>query len=361
MSEFTLIPTPSPSSRARRLVGTDVERCPYCEGTAIRREGKREKKYETVQLWYCRSCDRVFTPQRAKGKTYPLKIILESIMHYYQGYTRAQTSQRITERFGIVVPPRTLSNWIAEYRPLTTYARLRGEGAKLFRPNRIVRATRLQHQQVYEFRIHQAKLSSILASPEHRKFDPVKSYLYDVVTACPHQFFQGEARASQLRADFDLNAVEIKSKRNHACRLADRLLQTVTHAKRRHDELQRFMLTTDSVTVAVEVPVYLTVEDLAVFKATAGFEVPIEAPTTLTGHIDVLQIRHGAVYILDYKPNAKWKKPIGQLMVYALALSRRTGLRLFDFVCGWFDVNWTMTFRPHTLVSRSPQEGPGAA
>ena len=181
------------------------------------------------------------------------------------------------------------------------------------------------------------------------------------MTACPHQFFQSEARASQLRADFDLNAVEIRSTRNHACRLADRVLQTVTHPKRRHDELQRFMLTTDSVTVAVEVPVYLTVEDLAVLQATAGFDVPIEATSTLTGHVDVLQIRHGSVYILDYKPNAKGEKPIAQLMVYALALSRRTGLRLYDFVCGWFDVNWTMTFRPHTLVSKSPQERAGAA
>src|SRR5580698_1429943 len=76
MADLTLTPPPSPSSRARRLVGIEVERCPYCQGTALRREGKRQKKHETVQLWYCRTCDRVFTPQRAKGKTYPLKVIL---------------------------------------------------------------------------------------------------------------------------------------------------------------------------------------------------------------------------------------------------------------------------------------------
>jgi transposase-like protein len=148
VSDFALSPPPSASSRRRRLVGTELERCPYCEGTGIRREGKRQKKHETVQLWYCRTSDRVFTPQRSKGKTYPLKIILESVMNYYQGYTRAQTSQRIAERFDIKVPPRTVSNWIAEYRGLTTYARMCDAGAKLYRPNRIVRATRLQHQQV---------------------------------------------------------------------------------------------------------------------------------------------------------------------------------------------------------------------
>lgn len=37
------------------------------------------------------------------------------------------------------------------------------------------------------------------------------------------------------------------------------------------------------------------------------------------------------IHILDYKPDARHDKPIEQLMVYALALSRRTGLRLLDF------------------------------
>jgi hypothetical protein len=160
----------------------------------------------------------------------------------------------MAERFGVAVPARTLSNWIAEYRELTTYARLREECARSFRPNRIIRSVRLHHQQVYEYRIHQGKLAAILGTPEHEQFRAVEKYLFDMVTACPHGLFQPDSRASQGRTTFDLDAVEIKSKRNHACRLADCVLQTVTHDKRRQDELQRFMLTTDSVTVAVEVP-----------------------------------------------------------------------------------------------------------
>ena len=39
------------------------------------------------------------------------------------------------------------------------------------------------------------------------------------------------------------------------------------------------------------------------------------------------------IHILDYKPGANKEKPITQPIVYALALSRRTGLRLYDFVC----------------------------
>src|SRR5450759_1248981 len=41
--------------------------------------------------------------------------------------TAALAGQRIKERFGIAVPPRTFSTWLAEYRDLTTYARLRNQ------------------------------------------------------------------------------------------------------------------------------------------------------------------------------------------------------------------------------------------
>ena len=37
------------------------------------------------------------------------------------------------------------------------------------------------------------------------------------------------------------------------------------------------------------------------------------AERTLTGHIDFLQVRKGAVHILDYKPDARTNKPIAQL------------------------------------------------
>jgi hypothetical protein len=81
---------PPRSSRARShprqpLIGANTERCIYCEGTRITREGKRYKKLETVQLWYCHDCNRVFTPQVVHGKRTPLKVILESLCLYYRG------------------------------------------------------------------------------------------------------------------------------------------------------------------------------------------------------------------------------------------------------------------------------------
>jgi hypothetical protein len=41
-------------------------------------------------------------------------------------------------------------------------------------------------------------------------------------------------------------------------------------------------------------------------------------------------------------------------MVYALALSRRTGLKLFDFVCAWFDEHHYYEFFPLHVVHKHP-------
>jgi hypothetical protein len=352
------LPSSRSRSRPRRpLIGANTERCVYCEGARITREGKRYKQLETIQLWYCHDCGRVFTPQIVQGKRTPLKVILESLCLYYRGETRRRVAQRIKERFGLSVSPRTLSLWLSEYRELTTYARLRSRALTLFTPHTLIRSTRLHHKQVYTYRVHQGKLTLILAEREHTAFSPVAAYLTEMATACPHALFQEEHRASQAANAFDLAGVEIVEKQNLAPRIAHLALQAVTHNKRRHDELQRFMLTTDSVTVAVEVPIYLTPADITHMQQQLGFHIPITTAATITGHIDVLQIRNGRVHILDYKPNAHHERPIAQLMVYALALSRRTGLRLFDFTCAWFDDRHYFEFHPLHVVhkQRSPR------
>jgi len=112
------------------------------------------------------------------------------------------------------------------------------------------------------------------------------------------------------------------------------------------------MLETDSVTVAIEVPVYLTSEDIAHMQQELGFAIPLSPEATLTGHIDLLQMRNGRIHILDYKPKAVRDKSITQRMVYALALSRRTGLRLYDFVCAWFDECHYFEFYPLHVVHK---------
>ena len=91
------------------------------------------------------------------------------------------------------------------------------------------------------------------------------------------------------------------------------------------------MLINDSVTAAVEIPVFLTSDDIAYYRG-RGFKLDFDSQI-ITGHIDFLQLRSGFLHILDYKPEArKEKHAVTQLTIYALALSRRTGLMTFPQV-----------------------------
>ena len=78
-------------------------------------------------------------------------------------------------------------------------------------------------------------------------------------------------------------------------------------------------------------------------------------PRFITGHIDFLQVRNGAIHLLDYKPDARTNKPIAQLTIYAIALTRLApGITLSDIRCAWFNENCFNEFSPgRLLLSRS--------
>ncbi len=216
-------------------------------------------------------------------------------------------------------------------------------------------------------------------------------------------------RASEAPLKFSKTEMIVRAKENYATKLTELVFQGVSENKARHEALQRFLIANDSVTVATEVPVYIKREDLAHMMTQLGFQLfkkvesrkseilnsksetkskskiqknetqthphrfsPSqngrgraegegdnntlrimeidEIPKLITGHIDFLQIRNGSVHILDYKSNAAKERPIEQLTLYALALSRLTGLRLFYFKCAWFDEKDYFEFFPLHVV-----------
>ncbi|UCD15358.1 MAG: PD-(D/E)XK nuclease family protein, partial [Candidatus Omnitrophota bacterium] len=200
---------------------------------------------------------------------------------------------------------------------------------------------------------HKGKLALLLQEYKHAKFENLREFLEAVQVECPHQFFKEGERGSELKVNFDLREVILKRKQNFATRIAELVLQGVNDNKERHKVLQRFMLCNDSVTVAVEVPLYMDRYDLEHLQDGLGFKIPLKLDKVLTGHIDILQVRNGAVHILDYKPLAdkgKKKTAITQLTLYALMLSRLSGLRLYDFKCAWFDDKNYFEFFPLHVV-----------
>lgn len=345
--------------------------CIYCSGNNTIKRGTRHKKHEIIQLYYCKDCEKKFTPAIHKHKTYPLAVILDAISYYNRLYTLEEAANAVGEKYGLKISFQNISHWLNDFKDHIPYLRMREFTKNKFSPQEALEESRLFHGQIYEFKYHRAKTECIIQEDyKHYKLKPLQEFLELAVAECPHGLFQDtRRRASDLKNVFDLDGVKIKPKENYAVKNARLVMQAVNDNKKRHAALQDFMILNDSVTVAAEVPVLLDNDDLKHYKIELGFSIPEELlgleggeaqaseetgniGSVTTGHIDLIQIRNGAIHILDFKPNAEKEKPIDQLMIYALALSRLTGIRLYYFKCAWFDENKYFEFFPLHVVHK---------
>lgn len=352
--------TPQSTDTIREIIGTEkiAESCPYCHSKQFVKRGLRKKKLETVQLYLCGDCKRTFTAQFIKGKHFPMNLIIEGLNYYNLGFGLEETCRLLNQKFGVNPEPSTLSNWANQYSQLCRYSRLRPFAVKMYKPEETVEVTNMAHRQIFRFRYHRAKMQLVLQEFKNQRFGPLKEYLEAVSSETPHQYFQDSLRISEIKTKFDKAQMIIRSKHNYANELAKFVLQAVKENKFRHEALQRFMIANDSVTVATEVPVYIKKEDIEHLQNQLGFKVVEDlekfknkdGKILMTGHIDLVQVRNGLVHILDFKPHAAKEKPIEQLTWYALALSRLTGLRLYEFKCGWFDDQDFFEFYPLHVV-----------
>jgi len=341
-------------------------RCPYCHGTNIIKKGTRTKKYETVQLYYCHHCRKKFTPLVTKGKTYPLKVILDAITLYNRFYSLEESARQVSQKYGLSVSYQNISNWLKDLNQYITFSRMRdfiSHKSHGSHESHIIES-KMFHSQIYDFKYHRAKTDCLLEEDfKHYKFQPLQEFLELVIAECPHTIFkESQNRASELGQIFNLKKVKITPRYNQAVENARLVLQAVANNKLRHQILQEFMLVNDSVTIATEVPVLLDEEDIRHYRDELGFRIPLnlnESHEVITGHIDLLQIRNGAIHILDYKPSARKAKPVDQLTLYALALSRLTGLRLFHFKCAWFDEEDYFEFFPLHVVYKKKKSKKG--
>ena len=340
-----------------------TDTCPYCASPQIIRKGKRKNKYGAVQLFFCKDCRRKFTPLVTKHRTFPLRVILDALTLYSRLHGVTEAAHRVGKHYGITVHPQNITNWLRDFKEHLPILRLRSHIAERYAPRRIILESQLFHGQIYDFKYHRAKTDLLLEQDSrHDHFRPLQTFLERVPKNCPHELFRNNpSRASQSKQRFNLDQVTITPKANAAVAIARLVLQAVSNNKRRHETLQAFMLANDSATVAVEVPIVLTAADIAHYQHALGFQIPLTLAkdAAITGHIDILQIRNGRIHILDYKPDAKKTKPIEQLMIYALALSRITGIRLYHFTCAWFDDSDYYEFFPlHVAHKKQPLRRP---
>ena len=340
--------------------------CVTCNSHTAVKIGKRRNKFASIQRYKCSLCRKTFSnseQNHLKNKSYPVKIILNAVSHYNFGHTQSEVAKCISRKHTIPVPQKTISNWLSEYKSICSFSRLRKQAIKHHIPKDIIHTQIMHHLQPYAFKFHKAKLNILLK--ENMQFAELKNYLEKICTKdFPHHIFtynknkeskqqQNEQRASQLQ--FKHLGIKIFHTTNQSNQLAKLAMHLAHSNKQRHQAIQDFMLINDSTTIATEVPIYLTNWDAGYYRNQRGFVFPLGNYTTpITGHIDILQIRNGCIHILDYKPNADQQKPVEQLTLYALALSRKLNLQLSHFKCAWFDDKDYFEFFPlHAVYERN--------
>jgi len=314
---------------------------------------------------------QISSPEQAQIHTQPANVLYQKNTRT-QKYENTGTREQETlkhENTEQKLQPSSLANWIKQYHDLCAYSRMREFGLKMYRPEDVIISATLAHRQLYRFRYHRAKTRLIIKEDfKNRCLAPLMEFLELVPAECPHEYFSQGLRASEAPIFFSKTEMIVRAKENYATKVAKFVLESVGENKDRHDALQRFMLANDSTTVATEVPVYIRREDLAHMQTQLGFQlyhkniktlehentlIPYgmdELPKLITGHIDFVQIRNGFIHIMDFKPKAARERPMEQLTLYALALSRLTGLRVYHFKCAWFDEKDYFEFFPLHMV-----------
>lgn len=187
----------------------------------------------------------------------------------------------------------------------------------------------------YFYRIHNAKLNKLGDG-----FSQLKDYLEDVFKNCPHDYFNSGPRSSALRFKLPLETKRVKG--HEVCSLARCGLKINNDRYyNNHSKVQVFMLENDNKTIAVEVPIWLMSNELKNYKNI------FKTKEVLSGHVDILRVEDYKIWVWDYKPNADREDyAITQVNFYALMLSKRTGIKLSNFRCGYFDDKNAFVFKP---------------
>jgi transposase-like protein len=343
------------------MIQTKPTCCPYCDSRFIVKKGVRKNTTRQLQLYRCTACYKYFTQLSGLKTKYSPELIARALLLFYQGQTQEAIVRIFKAKYKVRLSRHTLGRWVGKYKRICTFYPLRHRALNLFAKEKLITQATLEHRQMYIFEKHEAKVQQLCPTLGHKNGEKLNAYLDEVMQSTfPHPLFRDEpeteannntsagSRSSQV--NFVTLPFVTQIKQNTANDLATFGLYLAKRAVERHPMIEEFMLYCDGATVAVEIPVYLTNDELAYFQR-IGFYLPLKDLTRpITGHIDILQIRNGRIRILDYKPEAKKINPVNQLLLYALALASRTRLPLKLFVCAWFDEKDYFEFYPLQAV-----------
>ena len=189
----------------------------------------------------------------------------------------------------------------------------------------------------YHYRVHIANVEKLC----NNGFSPLKDYLEKMFNECPDDYFHKGPRSSSLKFKLEgLNLMKVKG--HEAIHFAEHgLNENNERFSTNHTKVQMFFMEKDEKSVAVEVPLWFMPEEAEFYNEIFKTSEP------LTGHIDLVRIEDGKIWVWDYKPKARLEKfAATQVYFYALMLSARTGIDLENFRCGYFDAQDCYAFIP---------------
>lgn len=209
----------------------------------------------------------------------------------------------------------------------------------IIRKYKDIRTHSFNHEPVYRYRLHESKIEDNKDIPKS-----LNNFLHLVLTDCPnHLYKNNKFRVSKIEIPIDINISHVDK---HKLIDLAKDSRELNEFKSRHENLEKYFLDNDLGTIAVELPLWLEKGELKDFSDYFGDHDP------LTGHIDILRIEEdGKIAIWDYKPNAyKETKAHVQTFIYAFMLSVRTGIKLSNFRCGYFDEIDLYQFNPSEVI-----------
>ena len=301
--------------------------CTKCRSTNVIKSGIRYAKMKSVQRYLCKSCNTIFSPQPLARTAYPTHVILNAISTYNLGYTLEETRKIIRKRFKVDPREPTILSWLNRYQDTCTFVNLRKR--YFLDPQSSIKSKKFHHVQVYDLKYHQLKLNFAA-----KKFPQLRKYITEIFDNCPNNLFRAETpRCSSFKIHIKPTRI---TKHNNAPRLAAFAQNLARSNTERHEKVEYFMLVNDSATISTELPIFLHPDELTKEQKEV-YEISIQ--DTLTGHIDIVQVRYNNIHVLDYKPDAKIadQSAAEQVFLYALALSKRTKIPIEKFTCAYFD------------------------
>lgn len=273
--------------------------CPNCGGHSVVRSGRRKNKAGVRQIWRCGDCWRRFSKLERGDKRTTADVVLRALSLYCEGYSLGETAFIIGHKYGVQRSRSCLCKWLKDFDPPYLQIRRMNQQARC-----VVRSHLFHHRKLsYEYQVHLPKLAFA------RRFGGLESFLRSLPDAIPDGVFEQGFRCSEHPNPAWPGEGTVRHFRhNWLSSQALQALRLARHNRERHAVLESYFLSCDRNTVATEVPIWF-------FDRQQG--------VTITGHIDLIQVNFGKVWVLDYKPRTAKENPLKvgtQLTLYARAL-----------------------------------------